>query len=63
MFTYSDSVLDACDMEGNLSLGDAQALFQAHGANFDEIYEDNHQISWAALDARNGEALLAWLGY
>ena len=63
MFTYSDSVLDACDQEGNLSAGDAAALFQAHSSNFDEIYADNHGISWAALDARNGEALLAWLGY
>ena len=61
--TYEDSVLEAADDNGNLSYTDACRLFSEHGATFDEIYSDNHGVSWVALDARNAEALLAWLGY
>ena len=61
--TYEDSVLDAADENGNLSYADACKLFAEHGESFDAIYEDNHGVSWVALDERNAEALLAWLGY
>ena len=61
--SFEDSVLQYADQDGNLSLGDAQQLFSQHGFEFEEIYADNHDISWPALDARNAEALLAWLGY
>jgi hypothetical protein len=61
--TYEDSVLDAADENGNLSYADACKLFADHGESFDAVYEDNHGVSWAALDERNAEALLAWLGY
>jgi hypothetical protein len=29
----------------------------------EDVYADNNGVSWVALDARNAEALLAWLGY
>jgi hypothetical protein len=61
--TYEDSVLDAADENGNLSPADAIKLFADHSERFDGIYEDNRGISWVALDERNAEALLAWLGY
>ena len=61
--TYEDSVLDAADDNGNLSHADAQKLLREHGFSLDDIYEDNHGVSWVALDERNAEALLAWLGY
>jgi hypothetical protein len=61
--TYEDSVLDAADDNGNLSAADAQKLLREHGFSLDDIYEDNHGVSWVALDERNAEALLAWLGY
>ena len=61
--TYEDSVLDHADEDGNLSRGDAVKLLSDHGFTLDDIYEDNHGVSWVALDARNAEALLAWLGY
>jgi hypothetical protein len=60
---YEDSVLEAADENGNLSLADAIKLFADHSERFDGIYEDNRGISWVALDERNAEALLAWLGY
>jgi hypothetical protein len=63
MFTYEDSVLDAADHDGNLSHDDAVKLLKEHGATLDEIYADNHGVSSVALDAKNAEALLAWLGY
>jgi hypothetical protein len=63
MFTYEDSVLDAADHDGNLSTDDAVKLLKEHGATLDEIYADNHGVSSVALDAKNAEALLAWLGY
>ena len=61
--TYEDSVLAAADDDGNLSRPDASRLLTEHGFTIDDIYEDNHGVSWVALDARNAEALLAWLGY
>ena len=61
--TYEDSVLDAADDNGNLSAADAQKLLREHGFSLDDIYEDNHGVSWVALDERNAEALLSWLGY
>jgi hypothetical protein len=61
--SYEDSVLAAADENGNLSLADARRLFADHSDRLDAIYEDNHGISWVALDERNAEALLAWLGY
>lgn len=61
--TYEDSVLAAADDDGNLSRADANRLLTEHGFTSDDIYEDNHGVSWVALDARNAEALLAWLGY
>lgn len=61
--SYEDSVLEAADDDGNLSYAQAQRLLAEHGETLDAIYEDNHGVSWVALDARNAEALLAWLGY
>jgi len=62
-FTYEDSVLEAADDEGNLSRSDAARLLSEHGFTLDDLYADNHGVSWVALDERNAEALLAWLGY
>ena len=61
--TYSESVLDYCDHQGNLTIRDASRLLADHGFTFADIYEDSHDVSQVALDERNGEALLAWLGY
>jgi hypothetical protein len=61
--TYEDSVFAHADDDGNLSRNDAITLLSDHGFSLDDIYEDNHGVSWAHLDARNAEALLAWLGY
>ena len=61
--TYEDQVLDAADENGNLNPATAEHLLKAHGFTLDDIYEDNHGVSWVALDERNAEALLAWLGY
>jgi len=61
--TFEDSVLDAADDNGNLSHADASRLLREHGFSLDDLYEDNHGVSWVALDERNAEALLAWLGY
>ena len=61
--TYSESVLDAADNDGNLSYPDAQRLFKAHGLTLEAIYENPQGVCPVALDARNAEALLAWLGY
>lgn len=61
--TYEDSVLDVADDDGNLNRTDAVKLLAEHGFTLDDIYADNHGVSWVALDARNAEALLAWLGY
>ena len=61
--SYEDSVLAAADDNGNLSHADASHLLREHGFTLDDLYEDNHDVSWVALDERNAEALLAWLGY
>jgi hypothetical protein len=61
--SYEESVIEAADEEGNLSRADAVKLLVEHGFSLDDLYEDNHGVSWVALDARNAEALLAWLGY
>jgi hypothetical protein len=61
--TYAESVLDFTDHHGNLSHGDATRLLADHGFTLDDLYADNHGVSWVALDERNAEALLAWLGY
>jgi hypothetical protein len=61
--TYEDSVWEAADDNGNLSHADAEQLLAEHGFTLEDVYADNHDVSWVALDARNAEALLAWLGY
>ena len=61
--TYEDSVIDAADENGNLSYADAKRLLADHGFTYDDLYEDNHGVRWVALDERNAEALVAWLGY
>jgi hypothetical protein len=61
--TYEESVLDYCDHYGSLSLGDASQLLADHGFSLGDVYADDHGVSQVALDERNGEALLAWLGY
>jgi hypothetical protein len=61
--SYEDSVIDAADENGNLSLADAIKLFVEHGERFDNIYVEDRGISMATLDERNAEALLLWLGY
>jgi len=61
--TYEESVLDYADQDGNLSRGDAVQLLKDHGFTLDDLYADSHGVSWCHLDARNAEALLAWLGY
>jgi hypothetical protein len=63
MFTYEESVMSYADMAGNLTHADAAQLLGDHGFSIDDIYAENHGVSWAHLDARNAEALLAWLGY
>ena len=60
---YEESVIDAADDQGNLSAADAIRLLDDHGFTLADLYEENHGVSWVALDARNAEALLAWLGY
>lgn len=61
--SYEESVIDHTDDDGNLSRNDAARLLTDHGFTIDDLYADNHGVSWVALDARNAEALLAWLGY
>ena len=61
--TYEESVLDHADHNGNLSHGDALALLAEHGFTLADTYEDDHGVSPVALDERNADALLAWLGY
>lgn len=60
---YEDSVLDAADADGNLTSKQAQRLLADHGFTLDDLYEDNHGVSNVALDSRNAQALLFWLGY
>jgi len=61
--SYEDSVIDAADDQGNLSYRDAKRLLADHGFTLEDTYEDDHDVSKVALDERNAEALLAWLGY
>jgi hypothetical protein len=61
--TYEDSVLEYADDDGNLSFEDTKRLLSDHGFSLSDIYEDNHNVSWVELDARNAQALLNWLGY
>lgn len=61
--TFEDSVLDCADENGNLNYADAQRLLKEHGFTLDDIYAENNGVSWVALDERNAEALLCWLGY
>lgn len=63
MFTFEESVLSYADGDGNLTSADAVQLLDEHGFTLNDLYADNHGVSWAHLDARNAEALLAWLGY
>jgi hypothetical protein len=62
-FSYEDSVLSYADHLGNLSHGDAEKLLADHSFTLEDVYADNHGVSWCRLDERNAEALLAWLGY
>ena len=61
--SYEDSVLEAADENGNLSYADAERLLSEHGATLEDVYEDDNGVDPVALDSRNAEALLAWLGY
>ena len=61
--TYEESVIDAADDNGNLSYKDAQRLLGEHSCSLEDTYEDNHGVDPVALDERNAEALLNWLGY
>jgi hypothetical protein len=61
--TYSESVLDFTDHNGNLSRADATQLLADHSFTWADVYADHHGVSWCHLDERNAEALLAWLGY
>lgn len=60
---YEDSVLGAADNDGNLTSNQAKRLLADHGFTLDDLYEDNHGVSNVALDNRNAQALLFWLGY
>ena len=61
--SYEDSVIEAADENGNLSLINAINLLEEHGFTMDDIYEDPRDVSLIALDERNAIALLNWLGY
>ena len=61
--TYEDSVIAHTDENLNLSYNTAKKLLADHGFTFDDVYEDNGGVDPVALDERNAEALLAWLGY
>ena len=61
--SYEDSVLEAADENGNLSLRNAINLLEEHGFTMDDVYEDPGDVSLIALDERNAIALLNWLGY
>ena len=64
MFTcFEDSVLASADKDGNLSLSLAQRLLSEHGFTLTDTYADPHGVDPVALDARNAQALLHWLGY
>ncbi len=61
--TYEESVLEAANDEGNLSYANAQRLLGEHSQTLEDIYADNNGVDPVALDARNAQALLHWLGY
>ena len=61
--TYTDSVLDHTDANGNLSYSVANQLLREHGFTIEDIYEDNHGVCPVALDEHNAQAILHWLGY
>jgi hypothetical protein len=61
--SYEDSVLDAADDAGNLSLADTRKLLSEHGFTLDDVYADSHGVDPVALDERNAESILHWLGY
>ena len=61
--TYEESVIAAADDNGNLSYADAQRLLDEHSSSLEDTYADNHGVCPVALDERNAEALLNWLGY
>ena len=61
--SFEESVLDHADHHGNLSRGDAVCLLSEHGFSLEDLYADNHGVSWVFLDQFNAQALLAWLGY
>ena len=58
MTTYTDSVIDAADDYGNLSLADAKHLFAEHGND----YWQAHELDGMPLTL-NAVKLLNWLGY
>jgi len=60
---YEDSVIGAADDQGNLTLKQARRLLDDHGFTLSDLYEDDHDVCRVALDSRNAEALLSWLGY
>jgi hypothetical protein len=61
--TYEDSVLAAADDNGTLSLADCVKLLDDHGCTMADLYENANGVDPVALDARDAEALLSWLGY
>ena len=60
---YEDSVLDAADTAGNLTFNQAKRLLSDHGFTTDDLIEDDHDVCPVALESRNAQALLFWLGY
>ena len=60
---YEDSVLAAADDQGNLTLKQAARLLSDHGFTLSDLYTDDHDVCPVALDSRNAQALLFWLGY
>ena len=63
MNTFEESVIDAANSEGNLCYETAQQLLLEHGFTLDDAYSDPHGVDPVALDERNAQALLNWLGY
>jgi hypothetical protein len=61
--TYEDSVIAHTDNNLCLSFKLAKKLLADHGFTFDDVYENSGGIDPVALDQRNAEALLTWLGY
>lgn len=61
--SYEDAVIDAADQSGNLSYSNAQKLLMEHGFTLTDTYADSHGVDPVALDSRNAQALLHWLGY